>query len=418
MVEKSNNLGQMFTSICAFLIAFFIMFKYLLGGYYEFFLLGIVIIMMLRRTLKIKFDISDLFWVLYAIVRLSFGISRDSRFIVIRQFLLLMAWVFIKILLQSDSQSWRKKLSRFILLFGIIHSIGIVTEVIAPIFTKNIRNLLNIYSFIDMSHVYRSGFTNQPGVAGFCISCFSCVCAIYFFQAEKKQKMKYLLLLLLGIFSLLLTGKRALFAEVVFVFFLISFFYYSVIRKKGVKFFIALFAIIALLPIIVTQPVVSDNIERLVNGDDAGRLVIWRFLLSNFKSSPVIGVGRNVFVSQISIGTHNEYLGVLSENGLFGFVFFLPALLLPLFKVIGTIVQNRKQLKLLLLTDHRDLVFDLLISAFFQITILLYALTGNPLTSAEQAVTYFTFTAIGLGAIGRLRQTITFAAENSQTGIA
>ena len=105
----------------------------------------------------------------------------------------------------------------------------------------------------------------------------------------------------------------------------------------------------------------------------------------------------------MDIGAHNEYLRVLSENGLFGFVFFLPALLVPLLKILGVIVLKRVVLLQMLATEQRDEVFALLMSVFWQITILLYSMTGNPLNTIDQTTSYFVFVAIGTGAVRKLR---------------
>ena len=153
-----------------------------------------------------------------------------------------------------------------------------------------------------------------------------------------------------------------------------------------------------MIPFVTRLPVFSRNIDRLLNGDDAGRYLIWQVLINNFKSSPIIGVGRNVYYSQMNIGAHNDYLRVLSENGLVGFTFCLLALMIPLLQMLRFIFYNRNAIRMMLFKEVKYLIFELLVSIFWQILILLYALTGNPLNSIEQLASYMAFTAMGVSA--------------------
>ena len=409
-----NNLKKVradkvrFTTICAiFIAAFFIMFRYLFDAYTYPILFSVIALLMMRRVTHFKLDESDYFWIIYALIMVTFGLIRDDQSLAVKRFLLLVTMIALKIILQSDYQKWRDILYRLLIIFGLIHAFGIFLDIVNPTFTKSLRLMFTTehYDYFEnyRSAVYRFGFTNQPGVVGFCLTCLCSVCAVRFFQPGARNRAIYLVLLLIGISSLLLTGKRALFAEALFAFFVIAFLYNSLIMQKGTKFFIGGFIVIAIFAVIASQPVFSANVDRLLNGDDAGRAEIWEFLINNFKSSPIIGVGKDVFTSQMDMGAHNEYLKVLSENGILGFVFFIIALAIPLIKIIVTIIMNRQLLRSLIETDQKDIVYDLLASVSFQIIILLYSLTGNPLTSPEQTTAYFIFTAIGIGAMRRLQ---------------
>ena len=398
-----------FTTICAaFLAAFFIMFRYLFSQLSYPVLFCIVVLLVLRRVAHFKIDLSDYFWFVYALIMVTFGLVRDDQELAVKRFILLVMMIVIKIILQSDFQKWRDVLYRLLVIFGLIQAFGIFCDVAFPSITQAFRSVANAnteygdYLKTYSSAVYRLGFTNQAGVAGFCITCLCCVCAVRYIQAEGRRKTLHLILLTIGVFSLLLTGKRALFVEVLFSFFLIAFIYYSGTKQKGTKFFIAGFIVIALFAIIVSQPVFAANVDRLLNGDDAGRAEIWEYLINNFKSSPLVGVGKDVFASQVDMGAHNEYLKVLSENGLLGFSFFILALITPLIEIAVAIIKNRKLLGLVNMSDQKDIIFDLLISVAFQVIIILYSFTGNPLTSPDQTLAYFIFTAIGIGSIRRL----------------
>lgn len=391
-----------FLTVCGIcFLTFFLMFRYLVGGMAPFLLIAIAMLLAIRPVLRFRLELSDYLWLVYALAVLGLGLLRDDKSVTLNRFMILLLQLFIKWILQTNWQGWRSPFCRILFAMGCLHAAAVVMELFNPDFIRGINDLLRVES-IRFSMVYRKGITNQPAVAGFCISIFVCIAMTAFLKTTKKTKVFFTFTTVFGLAALLLTGKRALFAEVLGCCFLAAYLYYAVIQHKGFKMFTAGLVIIAALPFIAQLPVFQLNVDRLLHGDDAGRYVIYNVLINNFKSSPLVGVGRDVFREQMDIGAHNEYLRVLSENGLFGFVFFLPALLVPLLKILGVIVLKRVVLLQMLATEQRDEVFALLMSVFWQITILLYSMTGNPLNTIDQTTSYFVFVAIGTGAVRKL----------------
>lgn len=399
--ETSSRI-PMHTVLGVSLIACFIMFRYMMVSFDVYIMLGIVLILMMTRILRVSFDGSDSFWVLYVLIMFSFGLVRDDIGITTKRMIFLSALILLKILLQTDEKEWSNTFFNLLLVLGLIHTTSIIIEVINPSFIRMIRNLLNI-SEIEHRAAYLDGITTQPSIAGFNISIFACVCVIKFFKSEKTNQKMYLLFFLLGMSALLLTGKRTLFVGIVFCCFVVAYMYYAIIMRKGFRLFTFILIILIILPFIARLPIFSRNVDRLLYGDDAGRFLIWKVLIDNFRRSPLIGVGRDVYTSQMDIGAHDDYLRVLSENGLLGFTFFFLALMLPLVKTMKTFFRKRNVIKMMVFTKDKYIVSELLASIFWQILILLYALTGNPLNTIEQLCSYMAFTAMGLSAIKKLK---------------
>lgn len=93
---------------------------------------------------------------------------------------------------------------------------------------------------------------------------------------------------------------------------------------------------------------------------------------------------------------------VLSENGILGFIFFILALLVPFFQILKSVFRHRAYFKISLQGGDNKNILLMLISLYWQFMTLLYSLTGNPLTAKDQLITYFIFTAIGIGATQRV----------------
>ncbi|MCR5796689.1 MAG: O-antigen ligase family protein [Eubacterium sp.] len=402
---ETDSKTPMRTTLGVSLLACYIMFRYMTGSFDLYILSGTVLILMMGRKQRMYLDVSDYFWIVYVLIVFFFGIIRDDTVVTIKRMILLSVLILLKIILQTGHNRWSKLFLDSLFALGFIHVVSIVIEITNPSFIRVVKNLLRVS---DREHraAYLNGITPQPAIVGFCISVFSCICVICVLRSEK-TRVKYLLLSLFGVATLLLTGKRALFVEVVFCCFVLTYLYYAVIMKKSFQLFTIILIVLILIPFLMRLSVFSRNIDRLLYGDDAGRFLIWEVLIKNFKSSPLIGVGRNAYYSQMDIGAHNEYLRVLSENGLFGFVFFFLALMIPLIKTLCCIFVNRNAIRTLLFSDEKFIVLELLTSIFWQLLILLYALSGNPLTSSEQLCSYMAFTAMGLSAKTKLEHVIT-----------
>ena len=399
----SQNRIPLNTRLGALLLWTFVMFRYMVGEAAVFILALIVILFACTSRLRLRVDTSDYFWIAYAMILLTFGLIRDDKMIVIKRFLTLLLMIVLKIVLQGNDQRWLKKGLKTLLAMGAFQTAGVLAEVVNPSLIYLIRDRMGIESVFELgrSEVYRSGFTGQPGIAGFCVALFLCVCVVWLIMTKGMRQLP-LILAFSGAAAILLTGKRGLFAFSIVCAYIICFLYFTIIKQRGRRLFIMLLIGMIAMLFIARLPIFSANIDRLLHGSDAGRFFIYRFLINNFLSSPVFGVGRDAYTSVMAIGTHNEFLGVLSENGLLGFVFYFCALISPLYKTGYTVVKYHHFINIHVLLENREIAAALLLSIYWQILILAYSMTGNPLTTIEQATSYFAFTAIDLNAVKKL----------------
>jgi hypothetical protein len=155
------------------------------------------------------------------------------------------------------------------------------------------------------------------------------------------KRTRYVLLALACLVSLTMTGSRYGLLDTTFALILIFAMNYA---SKGRKF--SQWALpLALLPLFagVFLAVSSSNernLERFQTLDNPWQTdsfrervdVLWRDAIRDFLQSPVLGHGpaKNVFNAVI---TDSEYLDVLKEFGVMGFLFYLAYYLFPLFLV-------------------------------------------------------------------------------------
>ncbi len=67
-----------------------------------------------------------------------------------------------------------------------------------------------------------------------------------------------------------------------------------------------------------------ENIEQDKGSD---RLIIWALAIRLFDSAPLLGVGIGSFQGITQLGVHNQFLIVLVESGIVGFLFFVVSIL-------------------------------------------------------------------------------------------
>lgn len=138
------------------------------------------------------------------------------------------------------------------------------------------------------------------------------------FLLERLLSRKYLLPILclpLLLFGLYLTNSRgAMLSLLASVFTFLVLWYRSM---KGAVLGMALAAILLLLG--------PSRMEQLTGVDASayGRVEAWHAGFQMFKSSPLFGVGKDMFTEFHSITAHNTYMLVLAELGLFGLFFFV-----------------------------------------------------------------------------------------------
>lgn len=161
-----------------------------------------------------------------------------------------------------------------------------------------------------------SSVTSNPNVLG-TLLIFTIPANFYFIKILKKSKI-LISILIIQMFTLLLTQSRASIISVIVILLVYTFF----MSEKKFKFiFVGLSLFLLLLAAIFLSEIFP--IERLSDGLN-GRDEQWIPLINSIKENPFTGVGFGL-ANRVIIQreTHNVYLSVLAEMGIVGLVSFL-----------------------------------------------------------------------------------------------
>lgn len=247
---------------------------------------------------------------------------------------------------------------------------------------------------------------------------FGAICAmICFFNAnERIEKNKFIMLMIIAVSSVLLTQKRAhiLFFAITF---LVIYFFWEYKRNaininRILKLIVFCLIVRFLIPVLYKfAPALSTVFDRFLTiGEDAQtltRFTMWEYAIQLFSSNKIIGIGwggyRYRFVSldmyEGAANAHNIYLQLLAETGIIGFSAFTLFVCINLYNVMSMLINRHKY------QFNKKEQSMLLFSVGFQIFLLLYGFTGNPIY--DFCFIYYALSvAIGMNLKRRVRRII------------
>lgn len=195
-----------------------------------------------------------------------------------------------------------------------------------------------------------SSVTSNPNVLG-TLLIFTIPANFYFIKILKKSKI-LISILIIQMFTLLLTQSRASIISVIVILLVYTFF----MSEKKFKFiFVGLSLFLLLLAAIFLSEIFP--IERLSDGLN-GRDEQWIPLINSIKENPFTGVGFGL-ANRVIIQreTHNVYLSVLAEMGIVGLVSFLGFWLFGTLNIFLKVRSNAINFK-----EYKILIFVLSIS--------------------------------------------------------
>lgn len=233
---------------------------------------------------------------------------------------------------------------------------------------------------------YIAGFGYWAGNVGFwgialhgnvlgAMAMISLIYSVYRFINEISQK-KYIFLFLCGIsiiILLLASSRNALACSIIGILCLLKLHF----RKKASVFFTIVFTTVVLL--IIIYPYLGEYTSGLEtkmsygyenNSITASRTTLWNTRIEEFKRNPILGVGTfSVDTSIKDSGTFynpynpstgivelgSTYLGILSQNGLLGFISFISILLMSI---------KRGYQKTIRSCDRYDILFFSILMSF------------------------------------------------------
>lgn len=263
------------------------------------------------------------------------------------------------------------------------------------LFPSNIVSLISWYN-----HGWMAGLTSHYSTNGILMATgvmLSFCKMLPYWQGKDRKRWGWAIAFVLFTAALLLTGKRGPlifgFAGVFVVY------YFSMENDQGKRWTnilgvgLAVFCIGFVL--ITWVPALAQAFYRFVDTSEAGDVTLgrekyWAIAVEQFKKNPVFGIGWGQFrvYAEAATGkdadTHNVYLQLLCECGVFGLVSFLLMYLQPIRMALVdyiTMIRNREEDM-----EKRSL---LSFAVCFQVFFILYCFTGNPLYTHVAYMPYY-----------------------------
>ncbi len=301
----------------------------------------------------------------------------------------------------SNEICWIDKLLRFLFVGYLLYGISSVILCYTP--NLYINNIATLFPETEeqLVHQYLSGcmpgLTNHYSTNGMLMglfTIFSCCLLI----KKKKSRIYWLLnilCILLSLYALLLTGKRAhiIFTSIALI--IVLFMYMS--DKPKSRLLKMLLIVLAILTFLLFAYFFAPQLviflyrfeETASKGDiTLGRVKMWEIAIKAFIEYPVFGIGwgnySKINTVILNNDAHNSYVQLLCETGLIGILVFISWF-------IGVLVEGIK-LFLHYVSDklnYNNELYYLALSISIQIFFLLYCLTGNPLTAKEMYFPYY-----------------------------
>jgi len=314
-------------------------------------------------------------------------------------FIFMIALTLVIKIIFEHANNWQDKLVHYFLVASLIHVIATVLFVPFPDIMSTIaKAILNeeryLSNFLLFSRGAYAGITEQTSVNAF----FATVGIAIFFSnvfTLRKNKILNLIFLTLSIVAVLLTAKRSAFLINAIIIYIILFITNRFGRRKLLSsLFITLFiigtGIFIMNKIPETQIIFKkNNILKSVNDISNGRYMLWLDTFEIFKNNLVWGTGINTIHTILNDGTHNIYLQLLAEVGIFGAILFYITFIYSFLKSTYYIKNIVK------LNDVSDTIKrNLLISNYLQVFFFAYGFVENPLYNTYFFVPYMICVAI------------------------
>jgi len=270
-------------------------------------------------------------------------------------------------------------------------------SVIAPNVMLNVAKMffsgeaLDTYILLFDGGSY-AGLYGQTGINAYVISIFLAFIVTSLFS-ENRAKLNYALLAI-GIIALFLTKKRSfLLANIIAT--LVIFMQNSKSDKnKMKKVSRLLFLVIAAFLVVRYAPATQGLIEKMMTLENAGditngRIVSWEDTIEMWKQSPMFGIGTNVMNKGYGISTHNVYIQLLAEMGIFGAISYV-LLLWTSFRRSEKIYQDI--LKDETLINGEKSIYG--VSIYMQVIFIVYSFFGNPVYGINFMLPYIVFVGV------------------------
>jgi len=326
----------------------------------------------------------------YISSRVSFLKDSSNKFI----FMMIM-FLIIKFVLE-DSFGWQKFFSSLLFFIAVLSVAATLLSAVAPDMMLSVAKVLfreeafYTYSLLFDNQSY-AGLYGHTSMNGYVVSIFLAFIVVALFS-KNRAKLNYVLLGA-GIIALILTKKRSfLLANVVAT--LVLFIQNSKSDESKLKAAgRLLFLVIAAFLVIRYAPATQGIMEKmslLENSGDFtnGRAVSWKETIEIWKQNPIFGVGPNVMVGGYGLSTHNVYIQLLAEMGIFGAISYI-LLLWTSFRRSKKAYQNILKDNIL---NEKKSIYG--VSIYMQVIFIVYSFFGNPVYGINFMLPYIIFVGV------------------------
>lgn len=353
--------------------------------------LGMLMISLLRHSERINAQQFLVAAAVYGVILISSRLNPKQ---------VLYYGVCIGLLLYTPVRKYPYMLKAFLFL-GLFFAVGSIIYLAFPAFYKQF--ILPAFSGSSQydrltrwanrtSNFIVPGFTNQTPFNA-CFFAYGIGFLFCWYSGKNKYRVLRLICLALFIICLVLTNKRAHFLFLVIA--LLGTFLFSATKTQRGRRILMIAAIgtaTAVLLLILINYVdigVFKKLKKMIvsflNDEDAasGRGDLNALAIRYFLKNPLNGIGWEQFrfIPELDspLQTHNIYLELLCETGIFGF----GVMLFFFVWTLATAIRNCRQYQ------HGQEASVVRFCLFLQIFFLLYGLTGNPLYDAPYYIPYF-----------------------------
>ncbi len=385
--------NKVLIDLAIFMYLFTAFFSFIFGNGYYMLIASFIPISLYAINAVVSMDKENYGWVVFMVfLWISAMVSIYTT--ISYKYLLVIGLSFLGKLIFESVYGWHLKFGKMVEFFATIHILGVILSYFFPDFINGIvehfytGDTIDTYAMLFEYNAY-AGLTPQTGTAAFFTTIYIAFCISD--MLNQKFNLWSIIKILLGFFALLLTVKRSfLVSNIIAIFFV-----FYIQNKGNRKFFrnALIFTITGVIAyyIFLNTTLMDTLIQKsdglLESGDITnGRMFLWTETYKLWLEKPIFGHGVNVLPYYYGFSSHNSYLQILAEAGIFGFLSFIVAMFMSLVKSCSI---YKEILRDTLLTDKEKTIF--LASIYMQVIFIVYCFVGNPVHGMNFILPYLLF---------------------------
>lgn len=283
-------------------------------------ILGLWTYKVYKKEVKLKLDILGLLIAFFLLSTLFSALFSDFSAISLNYSFRILFYLILYLIILSlnINEKFLEKIVFTIILSGLFFSITGILQHFSLI-------SLGLKFILGSSVVRASGFVGDPNEFGVLLIA---ILPFAFFSYFKEKNTNKKLICALSFFTILIaslfTFSRSVLLALILILLIMLF------KKRKTKESIMLLAVIALIFLLAYPELIKRLDYYSINSGIEIRQRLVYESLDVFKNNPILGSGLNTipYFTYRNTATHNLYIQMLAETGIFGFIFFIAILCL------------------------------------------------------------------------------------------